>query len=517
MRFPRSLLLPLALAALAACTDDKLCPSDQLLCGDACTPVATDAANCGACGNVCAAGEECSGGFCRCPDGRADCGGACVDVLSDPAHCGACGTACPGATLCTTDGAGATSCRDACAEPSQTACGRACVALASDPQNCGACGRACGTNERCEAGACVADLYLACYNSDDVREATRDLQPAGLPISVAPGPIGLASLGDALFVASARWTGLETLSAIRRDPPAVRVDVLHEMSAPSQDIQALAAHGGLLYLSHASVGTLLVLAPDGGVVDEVPLLPAGAPPDAANPNPHGVAFVGDEAYVALNERNEVVVLDVSGMAACASGAATPPCASEVARIDVQPLASAGALARPSRLAAVGGRVYAALWNLDAFWSPPQGSTGRLAAIDAATHTLDPAVVTDGVAGLVDLGAGCLNPAGLALDGGTLWVTCGAFDYSNWPEVTILGGGVVPMDVSGTLPAPGAAIAAGPGEAPGNLAFCGGTGYVGDRNSGKVFRLDPAAGIADGTELCPVSGGYAYVADLACGF
>jgi hypothetical protein len=517
MRTPRLLLLPLALAALAACNEDRLCASDQLLCGDACVAVASDAANCGACGNACDAGNTCSEGVCRCDGGRVECGDACVDLESDPAHCGACGDACDGATLCTTDGEGATSCQDACALPAQTACGRACVALADDPWNCGACDRACGTNERCEAGACVADLYVACFNSDEVRAATRALEPAGLPIAVAPGPMAFAFLGDALYLASARWTGVETLSELRRDPPAVRAAVLRELNAPIQDIQALAAHDGLLYVSHTSVGTLLVLAPDGAVVDEVPLLPAGAPPDAESPNPHGIAFAGDDAYVALNERNEIVVLDVSGMAACARGEAEPPCASEVARIDVQPLASAGALTRPSGLVTVGGRVYAALWNLDATWSPPAGSSGRLAAIDAAARALDPAVVTGGVGGLVDLGAGCLNPADLALHEGTLWVTCGAFDYSNYPAVAITGGGVVPVDVSGSTPVPGAAIPAGPGEAPGNLAFCGGTGYVGDRNSGRVFRLDPSAGLVDGTELCPAVDSFAYVTDLACGF
>jgi hypothetical protein len=289
------------------------------------------------------------------------------------------------------------------------------------------------------------------------------------------------------------------------------VDVLRELSAPMQDLQALEIHEGLLYVSHASVGTLLVLRPDGTVVDELPLF-SPDPSKPENPNPAGIAFAGDEAYVALNGLDEVAVLDVSGMPACARGEAAPPCATEVARIDVQPLASPDANALPSRLAAVGGRVYAALWNLDASWNAPAGSSGRLAAIDAATRALDPTVVTGGVAGLVDLGTACLNPAALALHEQTLWVTCGAWA---WPD--IVGGGVVPVNVSGATPVPGAVLPAGPGEAPGNLAFCGGTGYVGDRNSGQVFRLDPAAGIVDGTEFCPASDNYAYVADLACGF
>ena len=566
MRTYRKMLLPLALAAaLAACDEERTCASDQLLCGDACVKVASDPGNCGACGNACDAGQKCSGGLCRCADGRADCGGACVDVRSDPAHCGGCATVCAGesvcttdgagftacqgacalptqtacgracvdlrsdpdhcggcgiacaaGSVCTTDGAGATSCQDACALPTQTACGRACVDVRSDSAHCGACGRACGKGEHCEAGACAADLYLACYSSDEVVEGTRDLRRGG-SIPVAPGPMAFATLGDTLYLASSDYTAVETLSAIRRDPPAVRVDVLRELSAPRQDIQALEVHDGLLYVSHASVGTLLVLTPGGAVVDELPLVPAGAPAGTPNPNPNGIAFAGDDAYVALNERNEVVVLDVSAMPACARGEASPPCATEVARIDVQPLASPGAFARPSRLATVGGRVYAALVNLDAQWNPPPGSSGRLAAIDAAKRALDTTVVTGDVAGLVDLGAGCLDPAGLALNGQTLWVTCGDFDYSAYPKVAIVGGGVVPVDVSGATPVPGAVLPAGPGEAPGNLAFCGGTGYVGDRNSGRVFRLDPAAGIVDGTELCPISDNYAYVSDLACGF
>ncbi len=518
MRTLRLLSLVVAAAALGACRSETLCPSaDQRVCDGICRAVQSDPASCGSCGHVCAEGEQCSAGLCRCADGRADCGGACVDVASDPTNCGACGAACPGQTLCTTDGAGATSCQAQCALSTQTACGRACIALATDAQNCGACGRACGTGERCDAGLCVADLYLACYNTDDVREATRDLAPAGLPVAVAPGPMGLAFVGDRLFVASARYTGLETLTELLRDPPAVRASPRWQLTSPIQDIQALAEHGGFLYVSHSSAGTLLVVAPDGAVVDEVTLLPAGAPFTAPNPNPQGIAFVGDEAYVALNARNEVVVLDVSGMAACAAGTATPPCAFEVARVDVQPLASAGALAMPSGVAVAGGRVYAGLWNLTPSFTVPAGGTGRLAAIDTATRALDPAVVSGGVSGLVDLGAGCLNPAGLAPEPGTLWVTCGAFDYSAYPAVSITGGGVVPVSVGGAVPIAGVVLAAGGGAAPGKLAFCGGTGYVADRNSGRVFRLDPAAGIVDGVELCPASGGFAYVSDLACGF
>ena len=56
-------------------------------------------------------------------------------------------------------------------------------------------------------------------------------------------------------------------------------------------------------------------------------------------------------------------------------------------------------------------------------------------------------------------------------------------------------------------------------APGNLAFCGATGYVADRNSWRVLVFDPSScstTLAAGVELCPPSNGFALVSDLACG-
>jgi hypothetical protein len=56
--------------------------------------VVTDANNCGACGNVCAAGTACIDGKCGCPTGQIACNGSCVDPLTDDYNCGACGNAC---------------------------------------------------------------------------------------------------------------------------------------------------------------------------------------------------------------------------------------------------------------------------------------------------------------------------------------------------------------------------------------------------------------------------------------
>lgn len=509
-------LLPLlaALALATACDKQKTCSTDMQLCGDNCRKLDTDPANCGACGHACGAGESCYGGACFCPFSTT-CEGACVDLASDPAHCGACATACAGASVCTTPDGSAATCAASCAA-GQTPCGRACVDLQTHRQNCGACGRTCGTNERCASGRCVADLYLSCFFTDEVREATGDLAAAGLPIPVAKGPSGLAWAGDQLGVVSGTSGGAETLTMLSFDPPGLRQQRVWQTSAAKPDLEYVAEHGGLLYVSHNSLGMLLVVTPAGKVVDELRLVPAGA----VNPNPQGIAFdAAERAYVALQEPGEIVVLDVSQVQRCAAGTRAPPCTAEIGRVALAPLASPGASPMPSRIAIANGRAFVTLWNLDANWVPPAGSTGRLAAIRTDTLELDAAFA--GTAnGLVDLGPDCLNATDVAVQGGTLYVTCGAFDFSGYPVVKAYGGGIVPVTISGATAQVHPTIAAGVDHAPGKLAFCGTTGYVADRNSGTVWVFDPSSAsttLGAGTELCPrASNGAAFVNDIACG-
>jgi hypothetical protein len=69
------------------------------ICAGRCVQLASDDANCGACGHACAPGGGCVDGVCaspRCPAGLAPCGSRCVDLANDPASCGACGASCPG-------------------------------------------------------------------------------------------------------------------------------------------------------------------------------------------------------------------------------------------------------------------------------------------------------------------------------------------------------------------------------------------------------------------------------------
>lgn len=386
----------------------------------------------------------------------------------------------------------------------QVVCDGRCVSLASDPASCGACGRACAAGQSCRASLCCEGsqcppaVYAACFNNATVQGATADLQAVGAPVEVESGPISLAWQDGTLWVASSISN---TLDRMRVDPAgASRIDVLPSVAIPQagpfSDLELVAAWQGLLYVSNAAVNSVVVIDPArvgtaaSPIVGEIPL--------GAGAFPQGMAFAGGKGYVALNGTDRIAVLDLAARTVTRS-------------IDLSGLASPGGRALPSRLLVHGSRLYATLWNLDATFSP--AGPGRLAVIDTVADAL--------VAGAnpVVLGAACLDPAGLALQGSTLYVTCGFFPYAS-PVVT--GAAIVPVEVSGApvvLPplvldgsAPGA------GTAPGAIAFCGEVAYAGDRASGRVLRFDPARGAVTGLEeVCvPRTGGSGYVADVACG-
>lgn len=85
-------------------TKSAECAGDAVVCGGACTQLASDNLNCGACGHACTAGTVCAAGACElsCQAGWVDCGGVCVNPASDPDHCGA-GPACAGGQRCALD------------------------------------------------------------------------------------------------------------------------------------------------------------------------------------------------------------------------------------------------------------------------------------------------------------------------------------------------------------------------------------------------------------------------------
>ena len=431
-------LAALALAAaLTACSKERSCASDQTLCHDTCTAFATDPANCGACDHACGEGQVCTAGSCEF------------------------GTA----------------------------------------QNCGALGRTCGTGERCVSGDCIADLYLACFDTDEVREATSDLAAAGVPVATAAGPIAMAWLGDTLYVADSTS---DVVDALQFDPPAVRITGTITIPAHSvgySDLEFITAANGLLYVSNAAANVLEVLDPVAmKVADEIPL--------GLGANPAGILVVSAaKAYVALNGLNEVAVVDVSASGTCAS----PPCGSITRHVAIPAdLASPNGSPLPARLALSGGKLYVTLWNLKSDYTP--AGSGRLAVVDTATDTL----VTDAGSHPVDLGAACQNPGDIAAQGQVLYVTCGFAPFD--APASITGAAIVPVDVSSGSPVVRDALPLASNNA-GAIAFCGGAGYVGDRASGAVLKYDPGSNSVTSTQtLCPApgTGGTPFVAAVACG-
>ena len=142
-----------------ACTSACVDPT-PMRCGALCVDPQTDPANCGACGRACpttpGGAPMCAAGACRvvCSMGFDNCDGNPTNgceaaVATDARNCGACGNACPGTVPCT---AGACACATG-----STRCGDACVDVQTDARHCGACGRACPTTAAfCMAGSCVA-------------------------------------------------------------------------------------------------------------------------------------------------------------------------------------------------------------------------------------------------------------------------------------------------------------------------------------------------------------------------
>lgn len=156
LRSPAAIALGFACVLASGC-DPKpevkphtACSETQEKCGDVCATLATDREHCGACGNVCGAGEICVDGACElnCPRPLVSCDGRCVDVDRDPAHCGKCERACDDGLVCVNGG-----CNTAC-PAGQLDCGGRCVDPKHDPAHCGGCGMACDTGDACVDGSC---------------------------------------------------------------------------------------------------------------------------------------------------------------------------------------------------------------------------------------------------------------------------------------------------------------------------------------------------------------------------
>ena len=141
---------------------------DGDFCGDGCeTDTSKDRNNCGACGNVCTAGQDCVDGTCICPVGTTRCGHSCVDVTVDPLNCGECGNECPGPGGFGEKAVGGGPscaggvCSYVCYPGYRDCNGRVndgCeVNVAQDPKHCGDCTTKCNTaqGQPCVDGVCL--------------------------------------------------------------------------------------------------------------------------------------------------------------------------------------------------------------------------------------------------------------------------------------------------------------------------------------------------------------------------
>jgi hypothetical protein len=480
----------------------------------------TDRRNCGACGASVGVLEICVAGSRSCAPEIGTCDGACTDLARDANHCGTCATQCGTGDLCATTSGGTCIVPEACTG-AYSVCGRSCVALDSDRFHCGACGHACTPGETCRAGACRADIYAACINTNEIVSLTTGLDAAGDSWTVPAGPTALTVFDGVLFSANGWPAASLSILPLDRSNSATNVPL------SGTDLQNVVVHENAVLVSNGESGTVVVLAPGGTILGEIPM-----PDQELAPNPHGIAVTGTSAYVALYGAQKIAKLDVSGLAACAapdpaapacgdggacpsgrvcvSGACRRACGTVAETIDLLAIpgtSSGQGLPTPSDVVVAAGRVFVGLSNLAddpsdpfPFWvipSPP----GKLAVIDPASDAVT----------LLDLGPDCTKPGPLTLRGSTLWVGCGSLSF---PEIAP--GTLVPVELSSGTPVVGAAIDVAP-VVPGALAFCAGIGYVADQASGTVLTFDPDAGTTlSAVTVCPTGPfGFTAVADIAC--
>jgi hypothetical protein len=127
----------------------------------------------------CCDGARCRGGKkgkCRCKAGLKDCPGEknCTNLDTDLSHCGACGNVCEAGEAC---------------------CAGACTDLQTDANNCSACGQACGGSNSCVAGVCTtAD---GCPVGADACAGERVICPGGQNCVCSRSTEGETICGDA--------------------------------------------------------------------------------------------------------------------------------------------------------------------------------------------------------------------------------------------------------------------------------------------------------------------------------
>jgi hypothetical protein len=166
------------------------CPTGTIRCPaaspTACVDPASDEANCGGCGIVCATGQTCTSGVCLCPTGQSVCDGACVDRSTDEVNCGACGWTCAVGATC-----GGGSC--ACPSGRTTPCGQGATGGGTCCAGNTCCSGACQTEHDNGLGQHFYDcLALGTYDVTQARAAAAAWQASGA-VEIPGYALGCAS------------------------------------------------------------------------------------------------------------------------------------------------------------------------------------------------------------------------------------------------------------------------------------------------------------------------------------
>lgn len=145
--------------------DTKKCGKTCILKTQCCGGCAEEQTCCnGTCAECCSAADcpadaTCEDGTCICPSGQSECSGSCVDLATDPANCGACGNVCSsgscssGNCSCTRN----TDCPDGCSCGVRAQGGTVCreIGVLSEPcevdSDCAEPGHFCLNNNFCTA------------------------------------------------------------------------------------------------------------------------------------------------------------------------------------------------------------------------------------------------------------------------------------------------------------------------------------------------------------------------------
>jgi hypothetical protein len=161
-----------------------VCASPTTNCSNACVNLATDVANCGACGNRCPtpanAAPTCARGACGgvCAPGFGDCNANLADgcetnTATSAAHCGGCGRTCapPNATgSCAAGSCGIARCNPGFGDCDGNPANGCETNLNTAAAHCGRCGGACSLSNAtaaCSAGVCAVAACNAGYGNCD--------------------------------------------------------------------------------------------------------------------------------------------------------------------------------------------------------------------------------------------------------------------------------------------------------------------------------------------------------------